>query len=129
SPGREPGTFSLVASSTSRSATPAPEPDAAGGSATGNLHPLRLQRSLCRCWITHASSRPADASQHTRRSASPAASRSDHPGTVFTTLWRCAMPPHAEHDRIARTWWGWVRTEQAVAYVEYITRTGLSEYE
>jgi heme-degrading monooxygenase HmoA len=30
---------------------------------------------------------------------------------------------------IARTWRGWVRTEQAVAYVEYITRTGLSEYE
>ena len=30
---------------------------------------------------------------------------------------------------IARTWRGWVRTEQAAAYVEYITRTGLSEYE
>ena len=29
---------------------------------------------------------------------------------------------------IARTWRGWVRTEQAAAYVEYITRTGLSEY-
>ena len=30
---------------------------------------------------------------------------------------------------IARTWRGWVRTEQAAAYVEYITRTGLSAYE
>jgi len=29
---------------------------------------------------------------------------------------------------IARTWRGWVRTEQAAAYVEYITRTGLSAY-
>jgi len=29
---------------------------------------------------------------------------------------------------IARTWRGWVRTEQAAAYVEYITRTGLSGY-
>ena len=29
---------------------------------------------------------------------------------------------------IARTWRGWVRTEQTAAYVEYITRTGLSEY-
>jgi hypothetical protein len=26
----------------------------------------------------------------------------------------------------ARTWRGWVRAEQAAAYVEYITRTGLS---
>jgi heme-degrading monooxygenase HmoA len=30
---------------------------------------------------------------------------------------------------IARTWRGWVSTEQAAAYVEYITRTGLSAYE
>jgi hypothetical protein len=30
---------------------------------------------------------------------------------------------------VARTWRGWVRTEQAAAYVESITRTGLSEYE
>jgi hypothetical protein len=30
---------------------------------------------------------------------------------------------------IARTWRGWVRTEQAAPYVEYITRTGLSAYE
>ena len=30
---------------------------------------------------------------------------------------------------IARTWRGWVRTEQAAAYVEYITRTGLSAYQ
>ena len=29
---------------------------------------------------------------------------------------------------IARTWRGWVRTEQAAAYVEYITSTGLSGY-
>ena len=29
---------------------------------------------------------------------------------------------------IARTWRGWVRTEQAAAYVEYITGTGLSGY-
>ena len=29
---------------------------------------------------------------------------------------------------IARTWRGWVRTEQVAAYVEYITRTGLSAY-
>jgi heme-degrading monooxygenase HmoA len=29
---------------------------------------------------------------------------------------------------IARTWRGWVRTEQAGAYVEYITGTGLSGY-
>jgi heme-degrading monooxygenase HmoA len=29
---------------------------------------------------------------------------------------------------IARTWRGWVRTGQAAAYVEYITRTGLREY-
>src|SRR5690349_24734279 len=29
---------------------------------------------------------------------------------------------------IARTWRGWVRTEQTAAYVEYITRTGLSGY-
>jgi heme-degrading monooxygenase HmoA len=29
---------------------------------------------------------------------------------------------------IARTWRDWVRTEQAAAYVEYITRTGLSAY-
>jgi heme-degrading monooxygenase HmoA len=29
---------------------------------------------------------------------------------------------------IARTWRGWVRTEQAALYVEYITRTGLSAY-
>jgi heme-degrading monooxygenase HmoA len=29
---------------------------------------------------------------------------------------------------IARKWRGWVRTEQAAAYVEYITGTGLSEY-
>jgi heme-degrading monooxygenase HmoA len=30
---------------------------------------------------------------------------------------------------IARTWRGWVRTEQAAAYAEYIARTGLAEYE
>jgi hypothetical protein len=30
---------------------------------------------------------------------------------------------------IARTWIGWVRTEQAAAYVEYVTRTGLSGYQ
>jgi heme-degrading monooxygenase HmoA len=29
---------------------------------------------------------------------------------------------------IARTWRGWVRTEQAAAYVGYITDTGLSAY-
>ena len=29
---------------------------------------------------------------------------------------------------IARTWRGWVRTQQAAAYVEYITGTGLSAY-
>jgi heme-degrading monooxygenase HmoA len=29
---------------------------------------------------------------------------------------------------IARTWRGWVRTEQTAAYVEYITRTGLAGY-
>jgi heme-degrading monooxygenase HmoA len=29
---------------------------------------------------------------------------------------------------IARTWRGWVRTEQAAAYVDYITDTGLSGY-
>ena len=29
---------------------------------------------------------------------------------------------------IARTWRGWVRTGQAAAYVEYITRTGLRGY-
>jgi heme-degrading monooxygenase HmoA len=29
---------------------------------------------------------------------------------------------------IARTWRGWIRTEQAAAYVEYITSTGLSGY-
>jgi heme-degrading monooxygenase HmoA len=29
---------------------------------------------------------------------------------------------------IARTWRGWVRTEQTAAYVEYVTRTGLSAY-
>ena len=29
---------------------------------------------------------------------------------------------------IARTWRGWVRTERAAAYVEYVTRTGLSGY-
>jgi hypothetical protein len=29
---------------------------------------------------------------------------------------------------IARTWRGWVRTDQAAAYVEYITRTGLNAY-
>lgn len=29
---------------------------------------------------------------------------------------------------IARTWRGWVSTERAAAYVEYIARTGLSEY-
>src|SRR5712691_6451496 len=29
---------------------------------------------------------------------------------------------------IARTWRGWVRTEQAAPYVEYITRTGLEAY-
>jgi heme-degrading monooxygenase HmoA len=29
---------------------------------------------------------------------------------------------------IARTWRGWIRTDQAAAYVEYITRTGLSGY-
>jgi heme-degrading monooxygenase HmoA len=29
---------------------------------------------------------------------------------------------------IARTWRGWVRTGQAAAYVEYITKTGLSAY-
>ena len=30
---------------------------------------------------------------------------------------------------IARTWRGWVKTEQAAAYVEYITRTRLRGYE
>jgi heme-degrading monooxygenase HmoA len=30
---------------------------------------------------------------------------------------------------IARRWRGWVRTEQAAAYVEYVTRTGLSGYQ
>jgi heme-degrading monooxygenase HmoA len=30
---------------------------------------------------------------------------------------------------IARTWRGWVRTEQAAAYVEYITATGLAGYQ
>ena len=29
---------------------------------------------------------------------------------------------------IARVWRGWVRTEQANAYVAYITGTGLREY-
>jgi len=29
---------------------------------------------------------------------------------------------------IARTWRGWVSTERAADYVEYITRTGLSAY-
>ena len=29
---------------------------------------------------------------------------------------------------IARRWRGWIRTEQAAAYVEYVTRTGLSAY-
>jgi len=29
---------------------------------------------------------------------------------------------------IARMWRGWVRTEQVMAYVEYITGTGLREY-
>jgi heme-degrading monooxygenase HmoA len=29
---------------------------------------------------------------------------------------------------IARTWRGWVRTEQADAYVDYITGTGLAAY-
>ena len=29
---------------------------------------------------------------------------------------------------IARMWRGWVRTEQATAYVDYITGTGLREY-
>jgi heme-degrading monooxygenase HmoA len=29
---------------------------------------------------------------------------------------------------IARTWRGWVRTERAAGYVEYIARTGLSAY-
>jgi len=29
---------------------------------------------------------------------------------------------------IARTWRGWVRTEKAAAYVEYVTRTGLCGY-
>jgi heme-degrading monooxygenase HmoA len=29
---------------------------------------------------------------------------------------------------IARTWRGWVRTDQADAYVDYINRTGLKEY-
>ena len=29
---------------------------------------------------------------------------------------------------IARTWRGWVSTERAAAYVEYVTRTGLSGY-
>ncbi len=30
---------------------------------------------------------------------------------------------------IARTWRGWVSTERAAAYVEYITGTGLSGYQ
>ena len=30
---------------------------------------------------------------------------------------------------IARMWRGWVRTEQAAAYVEYVTRTGLDGYQ
>jgi heme-degrading monooxygenase HmoA len=30
---------------------------------------------------------------------------------------------------IARTWRGWVSTERAAAYVEYIAGTGLSEYQ
>jgi heme-degrading monooxygenase HmoA len=29
---------------------------------------------------------------------------------------------------IVRTWRGWVRTDRAAAYVEYIDRTGLREY-
>ena len=29
---------------------------------------------------------------------------------------------------IARTWRGWVRTEDRAAYVEYIERTGMAEY-
>jgi heme-degrading monooxygenase HmoA len=29
---------------------------------------------------------------------------------------------------IARTWRGWVSTERAAAYIEYVTRTGLSSY-
>ena len=29
---------------------------------------------------------------------------------------------------IVRTWRGWVRTDQAAAYVEYIDRTGLTGY-
>ena len=52
-----------------------------------------------------------------------------HPGTVRTAL--CGVVSSLrtpEHDRIARTWRGWVRIEQAAAYVEYITRTGLSDY-
>lgn len=29
---------------------------------------------------------------------------------------------------IARTWRGWVRTEDRAAYVDYIERTGMAEY-
>ena len=29
---------------------------------------------------------------------------------------------------VVRTWRGWVRTEQAAAYVDYIDRTGLAAY-
>jgi heme-degrading monooxygenase HmoA len=30
---------------------------------------------------------------------------------------------------IARTWRGWISSEKTAAYVEYVTRTGLSSYE
>jgi heme-degrading monooxygenase HmoA len=30
---------------------------------------------------------------------------------------------------IVRTWRGWVRTEKAAAYTEYVTRTGLDSYQ
>ena len=37
-------------------------------------------------------------------------------------------PGVVEEMAIARMWRGWVRTEQANAYVAYITGTGLREY-
>ncbi len=50
------------------------------------------------------------------------------PGTVGGSGTTSAGDGGKGVPMIARTWRGWVRTEQAAAYVDYITRTGLSEY-
>ena len=58
--------------------------------------------------------------------------REVRPAAAGCAYWLPRLTAESEQEGttlIARTWRGWVRTEQAAAYVEYVTRTGLDGYQ